>query len=121
MRVVRARSELADAFALVREEARRAFGNPEIYAEKFLEHPRHVEIQVLADAYGTALWLGSRDCSLQRRHQKVLEEAPAPGLPKSTSSRGSESAASRPAGGSAIRASAPSSSWSSKRNSSSSR
>jgi acetyl-CoA carboxylase biotin carboxylase subunit len=81
MRVVRARSELADAFALVREEARRAFGNPEIYAEKFLEHPRHVEIQVLADAYGTALWLGSRDCSLQRRHQKVLEEAPAPGLP----------------------------------------
>jgi acetyl-CoA carboxylase biotin carboxylase subunit len=81
MRVVRAHSELADAFALVREEARRAFGNPEIYAEKFLERPRHVEIQVLADAYGTALWLGSRDCSLQRRHQKVLEEAPAPGLP----------------------------------------
>ncbi len=80
MRVVRAEPELADAFALVREDARRAFGNPEIYAEKFLEHPRHVEIQVLADAHGTALWLGSRDCSLQRRHQKVLEEAPAPGL-----------------------------------------
>jgi acetyl-CoA carboxylase biotin carboxylase subunit len=80
MRIVRVESELADAFALVREEARRAFGNPEIYAEKFLEHPRHVEIQVLADAHGNALWLGSRDCSLQRRHQKVLEEAPAPGL-----------------------------------------
>ena len=83
MRVVRAGSDLADAFDLVREEARRAFGNPEIYAEKFLEHPRHIEIQVLADGHGTALWLGSRDCSLQRRHQKVLEEAPAPGLSNS--------------------------------------
>jgi acetyl-CoA carboxylase biotin carboxylase subunit len=80
MRVVRDERALADALALTREEARRAFGNPEVYIEKFLLHPRHVEIQVLADRHGNALWLGSRDCSLQRRHQKVLEEAPAPGI-----------------------------------------
>jgi len=80
MRVVRSEAELLDALSLTREEARRAFGNPEVYIEKFLLHPRHVEIQVLADSHGNALWLGSRDCSLQRRHQKVLEEAPAPGI-----------------------------------------
>ncbi len=80
MRVVHDEAALADALALTREEARRAFGNPEVYIEKFLLHPRHVEIQVLADRHGNAVWLGSRDCSLQRRHQKVLEEAPAPGI-----------------------------------------
>jgi acetyl-CoA carboxylase biotin carboxylase subunit len=80
MRVVQSEGELLDALALTREEARLAFGNPEVYIEKFLLHPRHVEIQVLADSHGNALWLGSRDCSLQRRHQKVLEEAPAPGI-----------------------------------------
>ncbi|HSV36787.1 MAG TPA: acetyl-CoA carboxylase biotin carboxylase subunit [Ramlibacter sp.] len=80
MRVVQGEAELLDALSLTREEARRAFGNPEVYIEKFLLHPRHVEIQVLADSHGNALWLGSRDCSLQRRHQKVLEEAPAPGI-----------------------------------------
>ena len=80
MRVVDDEAGLLDALALTREEARRAFGNPEIYVEKFLNRPRHVEIQVLCDRHGNALWLGSRDCSLQRRHQKVLEEAPAPGL-----------------------------------------
>ncbi|MDB0528794.1 acetyl-CoA carboxylase biotin carboxylase subunit [Ralstonia solanacearum] len=80
MRVVQEAAALADALTLTREEARRAFGNPEVYIEKFLTHPRHVEIQVLADRYGHAIWLGSRDCSLQRRHQKVLEEAPAPGI-----------------------------------------
>ncbi|MDW3684640.1 acetyl-CoA carboxylase biotin carboxylase subunit [Cupriavidus sp. CV2] len=80
MRVVHQEAGLLDALALTREEARRAFGNPEVYIEKFLTHPRHVEIQVLADRHDHALWLGSRDCSLQRRHQKVLEEAPAPGI-----------------------------------------
>ncbi|GLH76091.1 acetyl-CoA carboxylase biotin carboxylase subunit [Bradyrhizobium sp. SSBR45G] len=81
MRVVEQESALLGALAVTREEARRSFGNAEVYIEKFLGHPRHVEIQVLADGFGHALWLGSRDCSLQRRHQKVLEEAPAPGIP----------------------------------------
>ncbi len=80
MRVVHEEAALLEALALTREEARRAFGNPEVYIEKFLLHPRHVEIQVLADNHGNAVWLGSRDCSLQRRHQKVIEEAPAPGI-----------------------------------------
>jgi acetyl-CoA carboxylase, biotin carboxylase subunit len=81
MRVVDDEADLLQALAVTREEAGRAFGNPEVYVEKFLLHPRHVEIQVLADRYGNAVWLGSRDCSLQRRHQKVIEEAPAPGIP----------------------------------------
>ncbi|WP_211464667.1 acetyl-CoA carboxylase biotin carboxylase subunit [Collimonas silvisoli] len=82
MRVVKTEPELLDAISVTREEARRAFGKPELYIEKFLEHPRHVEIQVLCDTHGNALWLGARDCSMQRRHQKVLEEAPAPGIPE---------------------------------------
>ena len=80
MRVVQEEADLLAAIGLTREEARLAFGNPELYIEKFLGHPRHVEIQVLCDAHGHAIWLGCRDCSLQRRHQKVLEEAPAPGI-----------------------------------------
>ncbi|MDM0039858.1 acetyl-CoA carboxylase biotin carboxylase subunit [Variovorax sp. J22G21] len=80
MRVVHDEHALLDAMALTCEEALHAFGNPEVYIEKFLLHPRHVEIQVLADSHGNAVWLGSRDCSLQRRHQKVIEEAPAPGI-----------------------------------------
>ena len=80
MRMIANAADLPDALALTREEARRAFGNDEIYIEKFLQHPRHVEIQILADSHGNGIWLGSRDCSLQRRHQKLLEEAPAPGL-----------------------------------------
>ncbi|UQB80350.1 acetyl-CoA carboxylase biotin carboxylase subunit [Pseudomonas shirazica] len=80
MRVVTQHSELTQAVNVTREEARRAFGNPELYMEKFLGQPRHVEIQVLCDQHGNGIWLGSRDCSLQRRHQKVLEEAPAPGI-----------------------------------------
>ena len=78
MRVVESEGALRDALLVTREEARRAFGNSEIYVEKFLGRPRHVEIQVIADTHGNAVWLGSRDCSLQRRHQKVIEEAPAP-------------------------------------------
>jgi acetyl-CoA carboxylase biotin carboxylase subunit len=80
MRVVNDEAGLMPALAVTREEAGRAFGNSEVYIEKFLLHPRHVEIQVLADKHGNAVWLGSRDCSLQRRHQKVIEEAPAPGI-----------------------------------------
>jgi acetyl-CoA carboxylase biotin carboxylase subunit len=80
MRIVHDAADLLEALSITRQEARRAFGNPEVYLEKFLLHPRHIEIQVLADHHGRALWLGSRDCSLQRRHQKVLEEAPALGI-----------------------------------------
>ena len=80
MRVVTDPQTLLETLALTKEEARHAFGNPEVYIEKFLSHPRHIEIQVIADRHGTALWLGSRDCSLQRRNQKVVEEAPAPGI-----------------------------------------
>ncbi len=80
MRIVRAEGELINAAAMTSEEARRAFSNPEIYIERFLDHPRHVEIQVLADEHGHAVWLGERDCSTQRRHQKLIEESPAPGI-----------------------------------------
>lgn len=80
MRVVRAEAHLLTAISLTRTEAGAAFGNEMVYMEKYLENPRHVEFQVLADAHGQAIHLGERDCSMQRRHQKVLEEAPAPGI-----------------------------------------
>jgi acetyl-CoA carboxylase biotin carboxylase subunit len=80
MRVVHTEAALLNAVSMTRTEAQSFFGNPMIYMEKFLEHPRHIEIQVLADEHGSAIYLGERDCSMQRRHQKVLEEAPAPGL-----------------------------------------
>jgi len=80
MRVVRGDEELADSVALTRAEAAAAFNNGTLYMEKFLETPRHIEIQVLSDTHGNAIYLAERDCSMQRRHQKVIEEAPAPGL-----------------------------------------
>lgn len=80
MRVVLSGDELDEAVSLTREEARSAFGNPELYMERYLTTPRHVELQVLCDGHGNAVHLGDRDCSMQRRHQKVIEEAPAPGV-----------------------------------------
>ena len=80
MRVVHTEAALLNAVNMTRQEAGAAFGNPAVYMEKFLEDPRHIEFQVLADQHRNAVWLGERDCSMQRRHQKVIEEAPAPGV-----------------------------------------
>ncbi len=80
MRAVHTESTLLDAISLTRAEAGAAFGNDMLYMERFLDHPRHVEVQVLADGEGNVIHLGERDCSMQRRHQKVVEEAPAPGI-----------------------------------------
>jgi acetyl-CoA carboxylase biotin carboxylase subunit len=80
MKIAQSAEELESAFRLARNEARSAFGNDQVYLEKFLTHPRHIEVQILADDHGNAMHLGERDCSLQRRHQKLLEEAPSPAL-----------------------------------------
>jgi len=80
MRVVHTEAAMLTAVTTTKAEAAAAFNNPEVYLEKFLENPRHIEIQVLADGEKGAVWLGERDCSMQRRHQKVIEEAPAPGI-----------------------------------------
>ena len=80
MRVVRSEAELEESILMTKAEAGAAFNNDVVYMEKFLENPRHIEIQVLADGQGGAIHLGERDCSMQRRHQKVVEEAPAPGI-----------------------------------------
>ncbi|MBL8374542.1 acetyl-CoA carboxylase biotin carboxylase subunit [Accumulibacter sp.] len=80
MRVVHTEAALINAVNMTRSEAQSFFGNPNVYLEKYLENPRHVEIQVLADSFRNAVYLGERDCSMQRRHQKIIEEAPAPGI-----------------------------------------
>ena len=80
MRIVHSEANLRNAVAVTRAEAATAFGDDALYMEKFLEHPRHIEVQILADEKGNVIHLGERDCSMQRRHQKVIEEAPAPGL-----------------------------------------
>jgi acetyl-CoA carboxylase biotin carboxylase subunit len=80
MRIVRKADDLAAAVKITRKEASVAFGTSDVYIEKFLEGPRHIEIQILADRHGGAVWLGERDCSTQRHHQKLIEEAPAPGI-----------------------------------------
>lgn len=80
MRVVEKREDLIRSVEMTKTEASAAFGNPMVYMERYLQKPRHVEIQVIADEHGNAIYLGERDCSMQRRHQKVIEEAPAPGI-----------------------------------------
>jgi acetyl-CoA carboxylase biotin carboxylase subunit len=80
MRVVHTEAALINAVNMTKSEAQAAFNNPVVYREKFLDNPRHVEIQILADQFKNAVWLSERDCSMQRRHQKIIEEAPAPGI-----------------------------------------
>src|ERR1700747_2001997 len=80
MRVVRSKEELLAAYQTARSEAQQAFGTPDVYMEKFLEHPRHIEIQVLGDQHGKVITLGERECTIQRRHQKLVEESPSPAI-----------------------------------------
>ena len=82
MRVVHTEAALLNSVAMTKNEAQTTFGNPVVYMEKFLENPRHIEFQVLADQHNNVIHLWDRDCSLQRRHQKIIEEAPAPGVPE---------------------------------------
>ncbi|QEL27342.1 acetyl-CoA carboxylase biotin carboxylase subunit (plasmid) [Bosea sp. F3-2] len=91
MRIVHEESELISAISMTREEAGRAFGNPTVYLERFLQTPRHIEIQIVADGHGNCVWIGERDCSVQRRHQKIIEEAPAFGVPRDLLARVGES------------------------------
>ena len=84
MRVVRNDDELETNMTLCQQEAEKFFGNPNVYAEKFLENPRHIEVQIIGDSFGNVIHLGERDCSIQRRHQKLLEEAPSPAIDEET-------------------------------------
>ena len=84
MRIVRSDEELEDMFNICRSEGQSFFGNPDVYMEKYLENPRHIEVQILADSYGNVVHLGERDCSIQRRHQKLIEEAPSPAIDPKT-------------------------------------
>ena len=95
MRVVHSEASLIAAITVTKAEARAAFNNDVVYMEKYLERPRHIEVQVLADGQGNAIHLGERDCSMQRRHQKVIEEAPAPGITEEQRQIASASAASK--------------------------
>ena len=94
MRIVRRDEELEDSFNLCRAEAQGAFGNPDVYVEKFIENPRHIEVQILADSYGNVIHLGERDCSIQRRNQKLLEEAPSIAIDDETRKKMGETAVS---------------------------
>ena len=84
MRIVRSDAEVETNMNLCQSEAQNFFGNPDVYAEKYLENPRHIEVQILGDQYGNVVHLGERDCSIQRRHQKLLEEAPSPAIDEAT-------------------------------------
>lgn len=87
MRVVRTEAALINSVSMTRQEAKSAFGSDQVYLEKFLENPRHIEIQILSDNFQNVIWLGERDCSMQRRNQKIVEESPAPGIPRRTIER----------------------------------
>ena len=110
MKVARSETELAGALATARSEAKAAFGDDAVYLEKYLQRPRHIEIQVLGDGKGRAIHLGERDCSLQRRHQKLWEEGPSPAINADERDRIGETVATGDARALAISASEPSSS-----------